>query len=547
MLIITQVWNLLVEALSQLKQVAGHKVVGFRKFKRFFDSSIKDLNVGIIPPAEGRITLATLHRSTHAPCRIMYFCGLNEGLVPKDYLDTGLLKHREKDQIRAFGYRYFDGPEFNQNLDVLDQFIALSMVSDELIFSYAGGNYSKDALSPSLYVNRALGLTGAAIERGLSQHYQEHPGTTFRYAVNAIREDRPEEIHQVTTSELDQIHQAMMTPVITRPIRRPKGNYHASASRLEAFRRCPFNYFVKYDLKPVQRRDYVIENFDIGDLYHLIIQQALEAYQAKRMTRDTIESFVDQAMVDILKLEKYQRFSHTAASRYFVEKAKRISVFVLSILLERIERSDYVPTYFEKTIQVGLDRMNLLGKIDRIDIKDDRFTVIDYKTGSKSFDVNSIYQGIDLQLTLYADAFKEDSNKQPAGLFYFNIKDPIVEEGKDREKNLRLSGITIGDQTGLDNGGDYQFLPAENIPSELMTRLSAHVRQVSQQYVDRIEQGEITIKPVRTHYLNCDYCDYGAICRFDRSRRGFQEDRIEKLKKEEIYQLLLQPELSDDK
>lgn len=539
MLIITQVWNILIEALAQLKKVAGDKKIGFRQFKGYFDSAIKDLNVGIIPPVEGRITLATLHRSTHAPCRVMYFCGMAEGVVPRDYLDTGLLKHQEKYRIKDFGYRYFDTPEFNENLDILDQFIALSLVEDELVFSYAGGNYTSETMTPSLYINRAIGLTGATIERGLQHHYQEHPDTAFRYAVEAIREGRRERIHQVTQAEIDLIQQSLLSPVETPPIDRKERKTVASASRLEKFRRCPYSYFVTYDLKPTIRREFVVEHFDIGDLYHLLIQRALEAYHEQRVTRRSMVEWIEVEMANILQLEQFERFSHTAASRYFIERAKRIANFVIGVLIDNIERSEFVPTYFEKTIQVGLDKFDLRGKIDRIDIKDNRFTVIDYKTGSKTFDLNSIYQGIDLQLTLYADAFRAEQSLEPAGLFYFNIKDPIVDQAKDREKELRLSGITAGDITGLDTGGDVPFLPTEHISDDMMDRLTKRVRRISQTYIDRIDRGEITIKPIRTTYLACDYCEYSAICRFDRMRKGFSEERVEKLKKDDIYARLM--------
>jgi ATP-dependent helicase/nuclease subunit B len=249
--------------------------------------------------------------------------------------------------------------------------------------------------------------------------------------------------------------------------------------------------------------------------------------------------WIEVEMANILQLEQFERFSHTAASRYFIERAKRIANFVIGVLIDNIERSEFVPTYFEKTIQVGLDKFDLRGKIDRIDIKDNRFTVIDYKTGSKTFDLNSIYQGIDLQLTLYADAFRAEQSLEPAGLFYFNIKDPIVDQAKDREKELRLSGITAGDITGLDTGGDVPFLPTEHISDDMMDRLTKRVRRISQTYIDRIDRGEITIKPIRTTYLACDYCEYSAICRFDRMRKGFSEERVEKLKKDDIYARLM--------
>lgn len=258
--------------------------------------------------------------------------------------------------------------------------------------------------------------------------------------------------------------------------------------------------------------------------------------------RQSIPAFIDRLMDTVLSMEQYERFSHTAASRYFIERAKRVATFVIGVLIDQIERSEFVPTYFEKTIQVGLDKFDLRGKIDRIDVKDNRFTVIDYKTGSKTFDLNSIYQGIDLQLTLYADAFKAEQAMEPAGLFYFNIKDPILDEAKDRDKELRLSGIKAGDISGLETAEGPSFYPSEHISDEMMEKLTKRVRRLSQSYVDRIEAGDIAIRPIRMNYLACDYCDFGAICRFDRLRQGFSEEMIEKLKKDDIYERLMEEE-----
>lgn len=549
MLVLTQVWNVLIEAIAQLKKVSTDKPVRFRVFKRYMDASIKDLSVGVIPPVEGKITLATLHRSTHVPCKVLYFCGMNEGVLPKEYLDTGLLKHQEKRRIQSFGYRYFDTPEFNEALDILDQTIALSMVSDQLIFTYALGDYSKDGERASAYIGLVRSLSGVSPERTLKDHYYENRQVAIRYAIEALRDKRSEAIHQLTQAEIDALKDELARPIYTPPIRRDMDTFKASVSKLERFRRCPFQYFVQYDLLPAERRELRVELFDIGELYHLLIERAIAAYHDRTLERQDLEVYLDALMQELLKEEAFEKFTASASARYFIKKAKRIAAFVIDVLITNIERSQYEPTHFEKWIKVDLDAYELRGKIDRVDVKDNRFTVIDYKTGSKQFNLNSIYQGVDLQLTLYADAFKnEQAGMQPAGMFYFNIKDPILEEDKDRRENLRLSGLTIGDIEGMDEGGDYKFLPTENIPPKLMDKLSEHVRNTGIGYIREIGKGEIHPHPLKMGMsLNCTYCDYHAVCRFDRMQKGFEVDEIETLNKEQIYALLQEDEHEVDR
>ena len=79
------------------------------------------------------------------------------------------------------------------------------------------------------------------------------------------------------------------------------------------------------------------------------------------------------------------------------------------------------------------------GRIDRVDIlEDDKkvyVRVIDYKTGNTSFDLVSLYHGLQLQLMIYLDAALTveqrkypDRDVEPAGIFYYNIKDPMIKE-----------------------------------------------------------------------------------------------------------------------
>lgn len=83
--------------------------------------------------------------------------------------------------------------------------------------------------------------------------------------------------------------------------------------------------------------------------------------------------------------------------------------------------------------------------------------IIDYKSGSTSFDLLALYYGLQLQLVVYMDAVTEmaqhhypDKEIVPAGILYYNIADPLAEkkgqpdpEKIDAEilKKLRMNGL----------------------------------------------------------------------------------------------------------
>ncbi len=80
----------------------------------------------------------------------------------------------------------------------------------------------------------------------------------------------------------------------------------------------------------------------------------------------------------------------------------------------------------------------LKGRIDRLDLCEDEnhvyVKIIDYKSGTTSFDLAALYYGLQLQLVVYMDAAMElESRKRPgkdvvpAGIFYYHINDPVAE------------------------------------------------------------------------------------------------------------------------
>ncbi len=87
--------------------------------------------------------------------------------------------------------------------------------------------------------------------------------------------------------------------------------------------------------------------------------------------------------------------------------------------------------------------------------------VIDYKTGNTSFDLLALYHGLQLQLMIYLDGALQVEQKKypdkeivPAGIFYYNVKDPMIQEKIHADvesvsdqmlKKLKMNGLVQAD------------------------------------------------------------------------------------------------------
>ena len=165
----------------------------------------------------------------------------------------------------------------------------------------------------------------------------------------------------------------------------------------------------------------------------------------------------------------------SARNAYLAGRVERITDRTIWALAEQVKKGDFEPTGFEvsfsaidnlKAMRISLsedEELQLRGRIDRLDLCEDEqhvyVKIIDYKSGTTSFDLAALYYGLQLQLVVYMDAAVEmeernhpDKEVVPAGIFYYHINDPLADkqEGMTVEeiekqilRQLRMNGCLL--------------------------------------------------------------------------------------------------------
>ena len=257
-------------------------------------------------------------------------------------------------------------------------------------------------------------------------------------------------------------------------------------------------------------------------------------------------------------------------------------------LQEQIKAGAFLPKGYEvsfsaisdlEAVNLSLsekEKMRLQGRIDRIDVCEEQdrvyVKVIDYKSGSTGFDLVAMYYGLQLQLVVYLDAAMEierrlhpDKEIIPAGIFYYQIKDPMLEKETAQtpeqiwakmKRQLRLNGLVNEDPeivAKLDGHIEKEsfVIPfgysKDGTPSRFSSRatkkqfeeLSCYVKEKMKEIGRNILDGEIgnTRSSVKGKLI-CDWCGYREICGFDKKIPGTRSRRLPECRPEEIWKKL---------
>jgi ATP-dependent helicase/nuclease subunit B len=265
----------------------------------------------------------------------------------------------------------------------------------------------------------------------------------------------------------------------------------------------------------------------------------------------------------------------SARNRYLTERIERITDRTLWAIGEQTKRGEMTPVEFEldfsgkqdPALKLPLDEettMELKGRIDRVDVFEDDASVyvriLDYKSGSESFDLNRIYRGLQLQLVVYLGAALDrerkrcpDKQVEPAGVFYFHIGDPVidsdqpltVEAARSRIlEKMKLDGLVLAEEKAIrlqdreftgkskvipvtEKDGIIVFDKSSVAGRQQFEQLSAHVQKKMLEFGRGIADGEIPVNPYQLKQRSaCDYCEFSSVCGFDTRIPGYRYRRM---------------------
>lgn len=604
-----QLFRAVIDVINRIDGLMSDEKIPLKEFSDILDTGFSEAKLRNIPGGADSVVLGDIERTRLSDKKAVFFIGVNDSVIPKQQGAAGILSDYDRSLFEENDIELSPTKKENAYLSEFYLYLALTRPSKKLYMSFSRmGSDCREArpayiigrlqkIFPDLKVkdfenlkreedpylllgaDRGLtALTDALRDKSVGD-WEKADGSR---AVPAAFSEAEACLLGLFAKENEGLCKLLVeaaaggksvekiTPDTAAKLYGE--TIRGSITRLQDYASCAFMHYLKYGLGICERDEYSFTGLEIGNIYH----KALEIYgrlveEQGRSWRDIgddertqlQEKAVTEALSDYSDI-----IGSSRRNEYFRQRLNRVLDRSIKTITGQIAAGGFEVKYLEKSFNHTNRYLSMTGKIDRIDVGEKNgktyIRVIDYKSGKQEFDLNRLYYGLQLQLSVYlceAERMLErDGKVLSGGMYYYRVDDPIIDANdgdpeQQREKELRLDGVS-SDETDVLGLQDSALLGEEGLAGgakssvigislnkdgslkkgekkvlsrEKMNYLSEFTAGKTLELTNEIKEGRADINPYEYDNRHaCDYCGYKAICMFSRSKG----DEYRKLKKD---------------
>ena len=565
-----QIYDLIIDALDELVTVAGEDKVSPDEFRNLLFSVIEENDIGIIPTALNEVVAGSIDSVPLNMPRVAFVLGLSDGSFPRT--DSGFSLFDDSDRMLLEKYDIELGMTDEDAL-VHEQFLAyraLTSPTEKLFVSYPESDSGQARPSSAIAELHRI-FSGLKDDPPLSEN---NPDTVAERVQNeesafdiyARFGSRKLKTYLEHTEHGRFLNSSEQTRISKENAARLFGsNMRLSASRVAKYYECGFSYFCEYGLGLKKKNDSLLGALETGNYMHYILEHA---FAEGLGTDEQIRALAEKLSSDYLR-EIFDRSTPPSGFMTYYRRLIQKSTRLLIMFRDELKQSKFVPVDFEveisdsgkvKPVVIPVDNGSicLVGKADRVDIfeKDGRkyMRIVDYKSGTKSFDLQYVYYGLDVQMLMYLCALSENGKAvygttMPAGCMYVGANPKIVAISKGEGiaeaeneiwKKHPRSGIFLDDSAvlnAMDDGLGGRYIPVKTgsqkkplVTEEQFGKLFVHIKTLLENMASTLLDGGTFKNPVRTRKKDsCKYCVYSRFCFYDGPGRKMESIGIDNI------------------
>jgi ATP-dependent helicase/nuclease subunit B len=618
----SQIYGVVVELYDKLVELLGDEIISLKEYIEVIEAGLGETKVGLIPPGLDQIVVGDIERTRLKDIKALFFVGVNDSIIPRNSGSGGILSDMERQMLSDNKLEMAPTKRQAAYTEKFYLYLNLTKPQEKLYLTYSKFGEDGKTMRPSYLIEtikklfpkiqvidedqvvddleHILGYNGGIdyLINGLRKYPFDKTSETFMELFTYY--NSKEEYKNMMRSLVEAVFYINQEKGLSKQIAKELYGNHlvGSVTRFEKYAACAFAHYLSYGLELNERQEYRLAIPDIGNLFHGAIELFSRKLTASEYTWHTIPDVIrdewgSNCVREVADGYGNQIFNSSKRYAYMVNRVERITKRTLWAICEQIKKGDFEPVGFElhfseknqlNSLKFDLSKeesIRLQGRIDRLDIyeEEDKLMVgvIDYKSGNTSFDLLSVYYGLQIQLALYMNAALELMEQEhpgkeiiPAGILYYNINDPFVEKGSNIDesilKELKMNGVVNSNQQvlmhldhnfkGEDNGMKASVksnvIPVETGKDGLPTKRSniadhkgfhameEYVKDTIYEFGRKILDGNAEITPYQMGKKQaCDYCIYKSVCGFDTGIEGFGFRNLHALNKDELWQKIM--------
>ncbi len=590
-------WSFTVEALDKITAALGEVRLEGDTMGRLFEAVLAEAKIGILPHTLDCVSAGTADRMRPSDIKAVFIMGLCDGVFPAAPTNTSLFTESERKLMAEEGFELGEGENDKLLSERMYAYTAFTSASERVFASYPVYDIAANAQNPSMLTDRlresVVGLLEESTDTFTEDFWLCSESFAFEHLASFGKKSTPasEAIRKYFSEkpEWDSRAQKLGNLVLAEnfTLEKPENaeklfgeNFRFSPSKIETYERCPFSYFLRSGLVLKERQKAELSPLSAGTLIHYVLQQVISAHGGSRIAelsdeelRLEIETVLREYLESVMSGEK----DKTARFMYLYRRTGSFLFKLLRRIGEEFALSEFEPYSFETKLggdEVGLylletpdgKKIAVEGTIDRVDVLNrngERWVrVVDYKSGTKKFELCDVFYGINIQMLVYLFSVWKNgrgnlSGSEPAGVLYMPAKDFVLsgernstteDIKKEFFSTTKMNGLLLDDEAvlnAMEPGLKGIYIPVKasknGYSGSIATlaelgKIKAHIDSLLIGMADELSCGKIPAMPYRKNgELSCGFCPYKAICRRSEDSPFIEH---ESFKNEEFYKHL---------
>lgn len=575
-----RIWDLLMNLLSQCAAALQGRPMTLDRFAQLFDAVLASQDIGTIPQGLDEIPLGSADRMRVSSPRVVFLIGANEGEFPRTPASGGVFSDAERRRLIELGLEMTDPHDLQAVEERLLAYQALSAARERLYVCHTRSDGEGAAQTGSVIVSELNRLFPRCprLDADEEDALARVEGAAPAFLLTASRWSKSDPLSVALkgyfASRADYAGRlaGVGRAVAHAPARfdQPKNarrlfgeHLYFSASRVETYHKCRFQYFCRYGLDAQPRKIAKLDPLSSGTVVHDVLERLLRAHSPRQLHEMGREQRAEQIKALLLSyLEEKMGGSQEKPQRFAYQFGRLAVVLeeVVGRLCAEFLHSSFEPADFE--LKIDQDgpvspyslplpdggTLRVKGSIDRVDrMERDGKTylrVVDYKSGGKEFLLSDVLNGLNMQMLIYLMCLWQNGAERygevvPAGILYMPVRSTPATLGRDatqaeidkaRAKACRMSGMVLDHSLvidGMEEDGKGIFIPARRekdggvkgtlINLTQLSRLQQKMNEILRAMGESLHRGEIGAAPsIGAGYDRvCDWCDYKSVCGYE--------------------------------
>ena len=294
------------ELMLQIGELLDGRVCSLKEFFDIFTAGIGKLKLGFVPKQDDVVTVGDVWRTRLSGIKVLFFIGVNEGVVPRVNKSSGLLTSDDRSFLNSFGLELAVEPKDDPMREKFYIYLTMAKPADSLYFTYEridensfGNSFNEKRPSafitdiqkmfPALLVKTASDFDTDEIisfklgfDRGLSyvsessfsepadaalydslKNYYSEDSSLFEYVDSVMKFSMTEAFSAISEEVAKDLYNGFIT---------------GSVTRIETYKGCAFRYFMNYGLRLDKRRTPEPDIYDYGNVIHQAFKDFMGAF-----------------------------------------------------------------------------------------------------------------------------------------------------------------------------------------------------------------------------------------------------------------------------